>query len=186
VIISVHGEFIGLYQTGSIQAQSLVAIIKDTLLRLNLKLELCRGQCYDGASVMSGARSGVATIISSEEPRAVYTHCYGHSLNLAVGDTVKQSKLMKSALETVSEISKLIKKSPKRDAMFQRLKQGIAQDCPGFRVLCPTRWTVRGASLNSVLDNYELLFGVWEESKESHLDSDIKASYWCGFPNEEL
>ena len=116
---------------------------------------------------MSGARSGVATIISSEEPRAVFTHCYGHSLNLAVGDTIRQSKLMKSSLETVNEISKLIKKSPKRDAMFQRLKQGIAQDCPGFRVLCPTRWTVRAASMNSVLDNYEVLLGVCFKSLDS-------------------
>ena len=126
--LSVHEEFIGLYHADSIQAQSLVAIIKDSLLRLNLKLELCRGQCYEGASVMSGARSGVATVISLEEPRAVFTHCYGHSFNLAVGDTVRQSKLMKSAFETVYEISKLIKKSPKRDAMFQKLKQEIAHD----------------------------------------------------------
>ena len=177
--LSVHEDFIGLYKTDSIQAKSLVSIIKDTLLCLNLKMELCRGQCYDGANVMSGAKSGVATMISLEEPRAVFTHCYGHSLNLAVGDTVRQSKVMKSALETVSEISKLIKKSPKRDAifilMFQKLKHEIAQDCPGFRVLCPTRWTVRAASMNSVLDNYEILLGVWEESKESHLSSDIKA-----------
>ena len=173
--LSVHEEFIGLYKTDSIQAKSLVAIIKDTLLRLNLKMDLCRGQCYDGASVMSGTKSGVAATISSEEPRAVFTHCYGHSSNLAVGDTVRQSKLMKSALETVSEISKLIKKSPKRDAMFQKLKHEIAQDCPGFRVLCPTRWTVHAASMNSVLDNYEVLLGVWEESKESRLDSDVKA-----------
>ena len=57
--LSVHEEFIGLYKTDSIQAKSLVAIIKDTLLRLNLKMELCRGQCYDGASVMSGTKSGV-------------------------------------------------------------------------------------------------------------------------------
>ena len=173
--LSVHEDFIGLYKTDSIQAKSLVAIIKDTLLQLNLKMELCRGQCYDGANVMRGAKCGVATMVSSEEPRAVFTHCYGHSLNLAVGDTVRQSKLMKSALETVNEISKLIKKSPKRDAMFHKLKQEISQDCPGFRVLCPTRWTVRAASLNSVLDNYEVLLGVWEESNETHLDSDIKA-----------
>ena len=39
------------------------------------------------------------------EPRAV---CYGHALNLAAGDTLKQSKLMKEALETTREITKLI------------------------------------------------------------------------------
>ena len=60
--------------TSSITADSLVAIIKDTLLRMNLKVEHCRGQCYDGASVMSGARNGVAKQISTDEPRAVYTH----------------------------------------------------------------------------------------------------------------
>ena len=29
--------------------------------------------------------------------------------------------------------------------------------------------------MNSVLDNYEVLLVVWEESKESHLDSEVKA-----------
>ena len=93
-----HEEFIGLYKTESVHAK--VGIINDCLLRLNLKLEHCRGQCYDGASVMSGLKSGVA---SDNEPRAVFTHCYGHALNLAVGDTMKQSKVMKSSLETVYE-----------------------------------------------------------------------------------
>ena len=105
----------------------------------------------------------------------MFTHCYGHSLNLAVGDTVTQSKVMKSTLEMVNEISKLIKKSPKRDELFQRLKQGIAQGTPGFRVFCPTRWTVRAASLQSVLNNYQVLLDVWDESKESPLDSEIRA-----------
>lgn len=52
--LSVHEEFIGLYQTDSLLARSLAAIIKDTLLHLNLKIEYCRGQCYDGSSLMSG------------------------------------------------------------------------------------------------------------------------------------
>ena len=37
------------------------------------------------------------------------------------------------------------------------------------------RWTVRAASLKSVLENYEVLFALWEESLESPLESDIKA-----------
>lgn len=63
---------------------------------------------------MSGAKSGVAKRIQEDEPRAVYTHCYGHSVNLASCDAVKQSKLIKSALETTYEITKLIKYSPRR------------------------------------------------------------------------
>ena len=47
---------------------------------------------------MSGRRSGVAVLLSSEEPRAIYTHCYGHALNLAAADTIKQNKLLRDAL----------------------------------------------------------------------------------------
>ena len=42
-------------------------------------------------------------------------------------------------------------------------------------MLCPTRWTVRAASIQSVLDNHEVLVGVWEESKASSIDSEIRA-----------
>ena len=57
---------------------------------------------------MSGIRNGVAAQLCKEEPTAVHTHCYGHSLNLAAADAIKNSKLMKSALNTTHEITKLI------------------------------------------------------------------------------
>ena len=82
---------------------------------------------------------------------------------------------MRSALGTVYEISKLIKKSPKRNTSLQKLKQELAPDTPSFRTVCPTRWTVCVASLHGVLDNYELLLGVWTEAQEGHLDSKIRA-----------
>ena len=132
-----HEEFIGLYLTESITS---VAIIEDTILRMNIMLEHCRGQCYDGASAMTGVKNGVATVIASKESRAIFSHCYGHALNLGVGDTIKQCQLMKSSLEVVAEISKLIKKSPN---VFQKLKSDLAPEMASFRVLCPTRWTVR-------------------------------------------
>ena len=75
---------------------------------MNLSLKNCRGQCYDGASNISGAKNGVAKQIRDREPRAVYTHWYGHALNLAVGDTVKQSKIMRDALDTTYEMSNFL------------------------------------------------------------------------------
>ena len=173
--LTVTEDFIGLYKIKSIESSSLVSIIKDVLLWINLKLKYCRGQCYDGANNMTGVRNGVAKQLTDEEPRAIFTHCYSHALNLAVGDTVKKCKLMRSCLDAVFEITKLIKKSPKRDAIFQKLKHDLATDTPSFHVLCPTSWIVCAESLQSVLDNYEVLLGVWEESKNSQIDSEIKA-----------
>ncbi len=130
--------FMGLYVTDSIAAAPLVQIIKDVLLRLNLELENCRGQCYDGAANMRGVRTGVATQIANLEPRAVYTHCYGHALNLACQDTIRSIKVMKDALDTTLELSKLLKYSSKRNAAFAKIKEEIAPCDPGFRTLCPT------------------------------------------------
>ena len=60
-----HEQFIGLYLTESISLAALIKMIEDTILRMNIKLENCRGQCYDGASAMTGIKNGVATVIVS-------------------------------------------------------------------------------------------------------------------------
>ena len=48
---------------------------------------------------MAGSRSGVGTLVQKEEPRVVFTHCYGHALNLACSDFLKGCKLIKDALD---------------------------------------------------------------------------------------
>ena len=102
---------------------------------------------------MAGAKTGVSTQIKLEEPRAIFTHCYGHSLQLAVGDTIRGIKNLADMFDTTVEISTLLKFSPKRDAIFDRIKEAISPETTGLRVLCPTRWTVRVACLQSVIYN---------------------------------
>ena len=50
--------------------------------------------------------------ILKEESRALHTHCYGHSLDLACSDAIKKVALMRNALDVVLQITKLIKNSP--------------------------------------------------------------------------
>ena len=50
-----------------LEAGMITATIEDILLRLNLRIDNCRGQCYDGASNMSGAKSGVASRLTTLE-----------------------------------------------------------------------------------------------------------------------
>lgn len=77
-------DFIGFHQLENIKSDTIVRVIKDILLRLNLSLDDCRGQTYDGASNMMGRKSGVSTQILAEQPKAVDIHCEGHSLSLKV------------------------------------------------------------------------------------------------------
>ena len=52
--------------------------------------------------MMKGARNEVAKQLSDEENRAVYIHCYGHALNLAAAESIKNLKIMKDATYEIS------------------------------------------------------------------------------------
>ena len=56
---------------------------------------------------MVGSKSGVATQIQKKDPRAIVTHCYGHSLQLAVGDMVREVRNLRDALDTTSDDIKI-------------------------------------------------------------------------------
>lgn len=156
--------------------QVTLAVIKDVLIRMNVSFSKLRGQCYDGASAMCGSKSVVAKCISDLESRAVFTHCYGHTLNLAASDTLKQCKLTKDALDMTHKITKLIKYSPRLEAIFRSLKDTLpSSSTVGVRVLCPTRWTIRADSLLSIVSNYEALQSTWDEAVTIAKDTETKA-----------
>ena len=44
-----------------------------------------------------------------------------------------------------------------------------------IHVLCPTRWTVRAASLKSILDNYTVMQELWDAALETRLDAEVRS-----------
>ena len=102
-----HEDFLGLYALADLQANTISNSIKDIFLRYDLPMSKLRGQCYDMAATMAGKKTGVATQIQKLEPRAVYTHCYGHALNLACNDSIKTCKLLRDTLDVTRELRTL-------------------------------------------------------------------------------
>ena len=60
----------------NISSATVVACVKDVLTGMNLSIQNCHGQCYDGAGNIVGAKKGKATEIQKIQPRAIFTHCY--------------------------------------------------------------------------------------------------------------
>lgn len=89
---------------------------------------------------MKGKRKGLKTCILKDNPKAIYVHCYGHSLQLAVQDATKASKIIQDSLDLCSEVANLIRKSSKRTAVLATLKEAIKEPTVGIRSLCPTRY----------------------------------------------
>ena len=71
---------------------------------------------------------------------------------------------MKNTLDICYEIIKLVKMSPRREAIFRNKKQKIIEDSPRIGVLCPTRWAVRSSEDHkSIIRNYETFHELWME-----------------------
>ena len=55
------------------------------------------------------------------------------------------------------------------------MSQMIVLCTVGIQALCPTRWTVRGDAIESIIKHYITLNQLWEECLETRLDPDIKS-----------
>lgn len=177
-LFNINEDFLGFYELQDIKSDTIVSAIKDVLLRTQISLDNCRGQCYDGASNMLGKKSGVAKQILDIQPKAFITHCHCHSLSLSVKETTKESKILTDAMDTSAEIAILIKYSPKREQKLESIKLTYEEDEPVHRIskLSRTRWTVRANCFHRIIDNYGFLYELWNEClKESGLNRDVKS-----------
>ena len=84
---------------------------------------------------------------------------------------------MSDALDTTHGITKLIKFSPCREGIFNKMRETLQKvsEGGGIRRLCPTRWTVRAEALSSIMKNYSALLNTWEEAVDAVKDSSTKA-----------
>lgn len=174
----VHEDFLALSLLPSGDAKTITHLIKDFLTRSSLLIENCRGQCYDGASVMAGHVTGVSKRIVEEEPRAVFVHCLAHSLNLALQESARQWPIYRDMMDYLKDVINLICASPKRAAVFVDLQsQSPELSLSSLRPLCPTRWTTREQSIHSVLMNYSVVEETLQVIAETDMsDAGTKAN----------
>ena len=181
---------VGFFNIPDIGAETIVSVIKDVLLEVQLSLAYCRGQCYDGACNMLGHKTGVAKSIQDVQPKARPTYCHGHSLSLSVKDTVKNCKLLLNTMDTAKEVVTLIKFSPKEERLLGDIKENLDEEpaAGGVRTLCPTKWTVRASCFQRIIDNYSTLLQEWIVCIDQKLlvDRYTWQDNWLSSPNEYL
>ena len=173
----VSENLLGLYAMEKCDAESITSAILDVLHRCGLNIGDLRGQAFDGASVMSGAKSGVGKRILDMEPRAVLIHCQSHSLNLAVQDACSKVQALNYLMSNVNELVNFIRASPKRLGELAVLADSAGIE-GSLRPLCPTRWTLRYTSLyslkNLLVPVHDELLSI-SETVSNDLESRAKA-----------
>jgi len=78
--INIKESFLGFYDLEQHGAMNYAQLIQDFLHKNYIKIKNCRGQGFDGASVMSGQYSGVQKRINDIVPTASFVHCCAHNV----------------------------------------------------------------------------------------------------------
>ena len=175
-LFNIHEDFLGFYQLENIKSDTIVSAIRDVLLRTQISLDNCRGQCYDGASNMPGKKLDLSKQIFDIQPKPFATHCHCRSLSLSVKEITKESRILSDTMDTSDEIAILVKYSPKREQKLESIKITYEEDEAVNRIskLSTTRWTVRANCSQRIIDNYS--YELWDEClKESGLNIDVKS-----------
>lgn len=126
---------IGLKHVTSTSGQSLFDTLRNSLDELNLSLENCVANSFDGAANMCGQYKGVSAKLSEIIANHVHTWCYAHVLNLVISDTTQCLTLCVSFFSCVQEAYVFFKDSYKRFAVYEKEKPSLRLASIGA-----TRW----------------------------------------------
>ena len=192
--LEVSEHFVGLYNTKDATADTLTGLLVNTLEDISkgsLNLKNCRARSYEGGANMKGHLTGVQTRVRGIQPKAIFSYCSGHMLNLVLKDAAEKVDVLATAIEFAHALGNFCKDSVKRKLRFQNTPinaelfdelvgeddetQTTSRRGATIRPLCPTRWVMRQASLDSILCNYERIFTFLDEVPEHSNDAKISA-----------
>ncbi|XP_043227758.1 zinc finger MYM-type protein 1-like [Amphibalanus amphitrite] len=119
--LDIHEDPVEFIMAEDTSGEALANHIKDALIRMQLPLQNCRGQAYDGAANMRGRIKGVSTRLQKECPSALYVHCLAHCTNLALQEASRKCKIIRNALDITNQITIFVRNSPKAAGMLREL-----------------------------------------------------------------
>ncbi|XP_022843275.1 zinc finger MYM-type protein 1-like [Olea europaea var. sylvestris] len=117
------------------------------LIKLDLDIDDIREKGYDNGSNMSGKYKGVQRRVLEMNPRAFYTPCGAHSLNLALCDMVNCCSKAVSFFGVIHRIYTLFSSSTKRWQIFKDNVKGLT-----VTPLSQTRWESHVESVKPIME----------------------------------
>ena len=184
--------FLGAQELDSPQgpnAESITKKLPDLLADCKLPTNLMSSFVSDGASVMTGKKSGVAARLKNLQPTLISFHCICHNLALANSDADHSLKPIKNAVTNLTTAWKFFENSPKRTAIFIHMQKELRQLeltekntkklSRKIRKACRTRWLSINQSVESVLHNYLPMVNTFKALEDDPLALGLLKKFHC-------
>ncbi|KAK3091876.1 hypothetical protein FSP39_023354 [Pinctada imbricata] len=141
--------------------------ICNTILRVLEQRNLCvtNLSCIttDGASVMTGCRSGVTTLMKEKNCQLLSIHCIAHRLALASGQAADNIPYLKKYQHMVNTIYKYFKYSPKHLGKLKKMQSVLEMSEIKFKQTFATRWLSFEGAVDAIITNYDALVMCLEQ-----------------------
>ena len=133
--------FVGFHATKTTDGETLYKLVKEVINKLQLELENIVGECFDGANNRSGVNKGLSARMKECSPLAIYVHCYGHLLNLALQDTMTTVEPLRNTLRTIQSLCNSLEASPALHALFGDIETEECSLLTTLKSQSVTRWS---------------------------------------------
>lgn len=149
--------------TKDLDAGAITELLLNSLKSYGLDARKILSQCYDGAAVMKGYKSGVAKRLSDKLEKIIpYVHCFNHRLHLTIVHTVNQIGTVKLFFDQLQSLYSFFKK-PKVKSVYEG---------NSVKRLIDTRWTGHLEATKSVLGSFSEIVSTLDQVKSSKSDLD--------------
>jgi hypothetical protein len=144
--------FLDLVELTNTDSKSIAQAITDCLNGNGFSESYCNRNliCFasDGASNMTGHKSGVGALLQVKYPDLVLWHCANHRLELSVGDTVKEVAGVNPFKIFMDSLYSLYHQSPKLQGELKQISEDLDSELSKLGRVLDTRWAA--SSLRSV------------------------------------
>ena len=165
-------HFLGMVHIKQVDARSITEALLQFLHTKGIDLKRLRGLGFDGASTMSGCRSGVQMRMKCHAPSSLYIHCHCHRLQLAAVNAAHDHREVSKVFGTLLTMWKTFHYSPKKAEKLIEIQAIL--NSPELKVTKPsdTRWLARERCVRSVRQCLPALVRTFEELYEENGDAE--------------